>query len=327
LSLIEIKKKLLMAQGGGLDVSDVFNTSLWTGNGAARTITTEIDSDEGALVWVKARNSARKHILMDTVRGQNYLSSDSVNVQSPQTDLVTGFSDTGYSLGGNADVNIGVVSYVGWQFRRAPKFFDIVPYTGNSVSGRQIAHNLGVKPGMIIVKCLDNASEWSVYHQARTAFQAGELDADAAFSTGVGSTWNNTEPTETDFSVGNSVSVNASGATYIAYLFAHDTSLEGIIQCGSYVGNGSATGPIVNLGWKPQYLMVKAASGTGDWFVFDNLRGVPPADPFLRPNATTVENSNDVIEYLSTGFQLKIASTAFNASGVTFIYMAIREAA
>ena len=65
-----------------------------------------------------------------------------------------------------------------------------------------------------------------------------------------------TAPTSTDFTGGSNVDVNASGGTYVAYLFAHNDG-DGefgpdgdadIIKCGSYTGNGSTNGPEIDLG-------------------------------------------------------------------------------
>jgi hypothetical protein len=48
------------------------------------------------------------------------------------------------------------------------------------------------------------------------------------------SSWNNTSPTDVVFSVDNSSSLNGSGITYIAYLFA---TLPGVSKVGSvYTG-------------------------------------------------------------------------------------------
>jgi hypothetical protein len=48
--------------------------------------------------------------------------------------------------------------------------------------------------------------------------------------------------------------VNGSGSDYIAYAFA---SIDGFSKIGSYTGNGSANGPIVETGFEPAFLMVK----------------------------------------------------------------------
>jgi hypothetical protein len=61
--------------------------------------------------------------------------------------------------------------------------------------------------------------------------------------------WNNTAPTATQFTVGTKDGTNASGGTYVAYLFAHDAGgfgdagTDSVVSCGSYTGNGSTSGP------------------------------------------------------------------------------------
>ena len=52
-------------------------------------------------------------------------------------------------------------------------------------------------------------------------------------------------------------------------------SNQDIIKCGSYTGNGSSTGPSVNLGFEPQWVMVKNADTNGyGWIISDVMRGV-----------------------------------------------------
>jgi hypothetical protein len=81
--------------------------------------------------------------------------------------------------------------------------------------------------------------------------------------------WADTAPTDAVFSVGDNIKVNGSGSTYVAYLFAHDPlgpsgdGSDGLIACGSYTGMGAA-GLEVNLGWEPQWFLMKQT---------DNFRG------------------------------------------------------
>lgn len=327
MSLLEVKKKLLMAQKGGADISELFNTSLWTGTGAARTITTGINSGEGSLVWSKSRSDANGHILVDTVRGAgNYLSTNSTGASVLNAQSVSSFTSTGYDLGTFSAVNGSGTTQVGWQFRRAEKFFDIVQYTGDGVAGHSIPHSLGIKPGWIFIKRLDGATAWVVYSNVIDATKYGVLSTTDAFATGA-LIFANTEPTGSTFTVGSSSAVNAGSGTYIAYLFAHDTSPEGLIQCGSYVGNGSSTGPVVNLGWRPQYLMIKNATATGDWQIIDASRGFTATnDAILLANAGATEATVNLINPNSTGFQIASAVSNVNTSGQTYVYMAIREA-
>jgi hypothetical protein len=90
----------------------------------------------------------------------------------------------------------------------------------------------------MIVKRTNAADEWRVYH--RSLGNTEHLNLNDTGATNTGSTiWNSTTPTSTVFTVGNDSSVNGSGSTYVAYLFAHDDGGFGddgeqnVISCGS----------------------------------------------------------------------------------------------
>tara|TARA_B100000029_G_C17136636_1_gene800808 strand:- start:173 stop:676 length:504 start_codon:yes stop_codon:yes gene_type:complete len=140
--------------------------------------------------------------------------------------------------------------------------------------------------------------------------------------------WANTDPTTTAFYVDNQDETNDSGKKYVAYLFADD---EDYIKCGSYTG--SSSGPAVNLGWEPQFVMIKQASGThgvtfSNWFMFDNQRLNSSGDNNrLWANYTDAElDTVDYITFTSTGFTLTPGYAGLNyPTGDTHIYMAIRK--
>jgi hypothetical protein len=328
-----LSTKLKEAAGNSADatlyVDDVFSTWLYTGNGSTQTITNGIDlAGKGGLVWVKERNFTDSHQLMDTNRGAaNALSSDLSFANNYSPTGLTNFNSNGFSLGSSSYVN-GSYNYASWTFREAAKFFDVVTYTGTG-SARTIAHNLGIAPGMIFVKRTDATKDWQVYSNGMTSaaysMQLNLTDPQASAPT----VWNSTAPTSSVFSVGTDSTVNASGGTYVAYLFAHDTSSTGIIQCGSYGGNGSIPGPTVSLGWEPQYILVKRATGVNtNWAVFDVMRGMPvstTANAMLAPNLSDAEFSSGFVKPNATGFQITNTGGGFNSSGETYIYMAIRR--
>jgi hypothetical protein len=324
---------MLVGLGGGsaqLFVEDVFSTYLYTGTGSAQTITNGINlSGEGGLVWVKRRDGTQSHGLMDTLRGTtNTLFSDTTGAASTIFNSVTAYNSNGFTVGTSGVVNTNTAPYASWTFREAPNFFDVVTYTGNGAN-RNIAHNLGVAPGMIIVKRTDTTGDWQVYHRSNANTQYMVLNDTAAVATGA-TRWNSTTPTSTEFSVGTDATVNASGGTYVAYLFAHVTASDGIIQCGSYVGNGSSTGPVITLGWEPQWILFKCINNSAYWYVLDNMRGMPVSgvQASLYPNAATNENGYSNMPILAptaTGFQLISSDSDFNGNGNTMIYMAIRR--
>tara|TARA_R100001443_G_scaffold30761_2_gene44646 strand:+ start:234 stop:2873 length:2640 start_codon:yes stop_codon:yes gene_type:complete len=103
---------------------------------------------------------------------------------------------------------------------------------------------------------------------------------------------------------------------------------EGIIKCGSYKGNGSSTGPEINLGFEPQWVMVKNSGSTGNWFMFDSMRGII-ADgydaKFAANESNLEENDTNWLDLTPTGFQLKSTNSNVNADHTRYIYMAIRR--
>ena len=329
-------------------VDDVFSTFLYEGNESTQTITNGIDlSGEGGLVWFKNRDYTYDHALFDTERGATkFLRSNTNNFEVTHTATLTGFNSNGFDLGADGSyalVNYGG-SYCSWTFRKAPGFFDVVTWTGDGTDGREIPHSLGSAPGMVIIKRTDSSEHWMVYHRSVTT-KYGSLNNAVNFSaTGSGFGGYNMQEV-----FGNSTSVilpdannitvarfgpsNASGATYVAYVFAHDdqsfgtNSDEAIIKCGSYTGSGSA-GKFVDIGFEPQLVIIKPVTNSGGWMIFDNMRGVATGgtDNRLEADVTNFEITNtDTIDFNATGFTLTSTSSNSNTSGNSYAYIAIRR--
>jgi hypothetical protein len=316
-------------------IESVFSTYLYTGNGSTQTITNGIDlSTKGGLVWVKSRSAGYlNHVLFDTVRGNTKrLYSNLTDAEDTTTTSITSFNSNGFSIGSNALVNESASTFASWAFREQPKFFDVVTYTGDGVAGRTVAHNLGSTPGCMIVKRTDSTSNWAVYHRSTGATDV--LLLNSTDPTGaVPSFWNNTAPTSTNFTLGNNATVNLNGATYVAYLFAHDaggfglTGTDNVISCGSYTGNGSTTGPIINLGWEPQWILLKPSTVTDNWNMYDNMRGATVSgSATLYANTTNAEGAIAAnVAINATGFQPISTNSGVNGNGQTYIYIAIRR--
>ena len=321
------------AGGAGLDVDEVFSTFLYEGNGGTQSIVNNIDLTEGGLVWIKNRDDAENHGLVDTaVNG--LLFSNLTNAAN--TGITHTFNTNGFTVGSSGSMNDSNDSHVSWTFRKAKKFFDVVTYTGNDdYTGRAISHNLGSAPGMIWIKKTSGSSNWIVYHRSEGATKYLELD-----NTSQSNTYNmfhNTEPTSTQFYVSGYNKVNQSGESFVAYLFAHNNNDGGfgpdqdgdIIKCGSYTGNGSATGPVIDLGFEPQWVLIKLASGDGEnWILVDNMRGLPVGgnDSLFEANESAAESTtSEILDLTPTGFNIKSTSNGINTNNQTYIYMAIRR--
>jgi hypothetical protein len=332
-------------------IENMFSTYLYTGNGSTQTINNGVDlAGKGGLVWTKGRNAADDHKLYDTERGATkYLMSSATNAQTTVATSLTAFNSNGFSLGSDSASNFNTRIYASWTFRKQPKFFDVVTYTGDGSDARVVAHNLGSVPATIIIKSSSQSNNWTVWHRS-TVGSAGvpnsELTAGLKVSNGLLSL----NTTSAVFSLDNSIKapdinnlylgdrantdsdVNMSGVTYVAYLFAHDaggfglTGTDNVISCGSYVGNGSATGPVIDLGWEPQFVIAKGATVADNWFMYDTMRGFPTSGALeLRPNETDVEAARSYMAPTSTGFKLIDSNGQANGSGETYIYIAIRR--
>jgi hypothetical protein len=296
------------------------------------------------MTWFKARDAAQNNLVYDTTRGSSSGNANAIITngnQAQQTtffDFVTpnvnGFT-VNFASGGGQLTNSGI-NYVSWTFRKQPKFFDIVTYTGNSTN-RTIAHNLGSVPGTIIVKRTNTTGDWVVYHRSLGATKYVLLNGTGAAGTYNGY-WNDTEPTDTVFSLsGTSNDVNGTGNTYVAYLFAHNaggfglTGTDNVISCGSYTGNDNNNGPVITLGYEPQWVMIKASSQSGNnWRMFDNMRGMDvnttgSGDAMLNANTSSAEVYTTRLSPTATGFQITDTAGDVNTSGATYIYIAIRR--
>jgi len=317
-------------------VEDVFSTWLYTGTGSTQTITNGIDlSGKGGMVWCKGRDAAIWNHITDTARGAAYtLYTNSTDASVGPNSNISSFNSNGFTLGpSGSSINQNGNTYASWTFRKQAKFFDVVTYTGTGVA-RTISHNLGSVPGCIIVKSTSQSDNWKVYHRSLTSNAYYILlDSTAAQSNAV-DLWNSTTPTSTEFSIGSSGNINTNGATYVAYLFAHNAGgfgtagTDSVISCGSYTGNGSTSGPTVTLGWEPQWLLVKNASASGDdWILVDNMRGFPVTGntAYLNPNNAFSESNFPLVSPTATGFQPRTTDSGYNGSGATYIYIAIRR--
>ena len=358
-----VRSSLAAQTGEILDVDDVFGALAYTGsgsNGSGKSLTFGAGVDmlgKGGMGWVKNRtSSSTSHIIQDTVRGiqgsnqtsngyAGVLSSDSYGGSgysfNPQG-TIKEFTSTGYkvvrgSSNSLSATNDNFSSYIAYAFRKAGGFFDIQTWTGNGVSGREIAHDLDSVPGAIWIKKLFGQSkDWWCYHRQTASSSPedyylvlNEKDSKVDSSTFM----NDTAPTSTHFTVGNADNVNQNNQTYVAYIFGHNDARFGssqdksIIYCGGYTGNGSTNGPTVNIGWRPQFLIFKNPSHAMNWRMYDTERGIPAGnDPRLMPNlANAQEAFYDKLDLTSTGFKLQHTGSDMNQSGTLITFIAIRE--
>ena len=93
---------------------------------------------------------------------------------------------------------------------------------------------------------------------------------------------------------------------------------------GSYTGTG--TTQTINCGFTggARFVLIKRTDDAGNWYVWDTARGmVSGADPRLALDSTVAEVNQDFVYTASGGFQIVTSNSNVNASGGTYIFLAI----
>ena len=252
--------------------------------------------------------------------GTKYLLTNSAGNEANYADYTFDFSD-GYIKG-----SLLASAYQSWMWKRGAGF-DVVTDKGNGQTTKQIAHGLGVVPEMIWRKNRDTSDEWQVYHVGlnggtnpylwRIYFTSGGESNDQW-------TWDSA-PTATHFTVGSNGAVNRNNQDFITMLFASANDADGnpISKVGSYTGNGSASGPIVTLGFSPRFILIKCTTGGTNWYLYDTLRGLTSgSDQRLQLNSSSNQTSADDMDPSATGFQVVSTWDQLNGNNATYIYYA-----
>ena len=321
-------------------VENLFSTFTYTGTGSSQTITNDIDLDgSGGLIWTKRRDSTTGNgpWLNDTERGiTKYITSAANSAETDNSGSISAVTSSGYTMGTFSGWNASGGSYVSWTFRKQPKFFDVVTATADSSGSILINHNLGTTPGFVMVKRTSSTGNWFCYHRGLSSpldqyLQLNTTGAVASFSGAFSNVTSTTFQSNLGFSTGSEI---------VFYLFAHNNSDGGfgengdqdVIKCGVYDGNDGTQD--INVGFEPQWLMIKNISNSSNWVILDMMRNFivdSSADSTtLRPNTTDDESSSSAgrIGPRPNGFGfISEGGNDFNAvgGGYKYIYVAIRR--
>ena len=315
-----------------------FNTTTYTGNASVnvQTFNTGVDmQNNGGMIWFKSRTSGQAARIIDTYRGTRpslLPHSHSLNSALGADGLT--FLDDGFSIGWEGNDIASANDYVAWSFREAAEFFDIVTWTGNGSSTREISHNLGSRPGFIIVKKTAGGSsrDWWCWHKS---ISTGDLSSNPLLrlnaTNGITNPPSNSPligtASSTMFEIAGDDNVNGNGNTYIAYVFADNPSTQ--IKCSSYLGNATGGGaPAVpnqiECGFRPKFVLIKNAGNDTDWMMFDDERNL---DRMLKANSSDEEGGSTPahIAFNDTGFSLPTGYHYVNQDNTEHIFMAIGE--
>ncbi len=324
--------------------SENFNTVLYTGSGSSQTITTGFDTD---LVWVKNRGRASEHILVDTLRGDGKVLHSHLPSAEVTPNGAPSLVSTGFTVSSSDDwYNRSSDTYASWSWKaggagtantdgsinsvvsaNTDAGFSIVTHSGAAGNGT-VGHGLTKAPNLVITKSRADSDQWrvgSIQPLGSMDFTDYlKLNATTAL-TDESTTWNDTAPTSTVFSVGTDSATNHPGYTYVSYCFH---GVDGYSRIGSYEGNGNANGTFVYCGFRPAFLLLKNMDASGwNWRIMDSARSTyNVVTKFLEANVTATETSNGTgnVDFLSNGFKFRVNDAGSNGTN-TYMYYAIAE--
>jgi len=340
-----------------------FNMLQYTGNGSERTLTTQFQIDMG---WNRSTIQAQNWYALDTSRGWFGASSNNKYLSMNLVDQEATFPQYNFKAQSGNDVTITGGSWLNstghtqqmWYWKgnggttttpsggtlattvqaNTDAGFSIVQYTGDGgTSNFTLAHGLGKKPNMVLLKDRSNNGnnqQWHVF-----MIDAGSIPNENYFYTSYASTGGtstngtiNSSTTTTTVlgmsrtsAIGGGMSISQSGHNFLMYVFAN---IEGYSKYDMYVGNNSNDGTFVYTGFKPAFILIKDFDSANSWRTFDAIN-----DPFnpayhwmvLDGSITAINTSDRTtdVDFLSNGFKIRGDSNSINGTdGNKYVYMA-----
>ena len=285
-------------------------------------------------VHIKSRSIVSGNVIIDGIRnGINYVFTNEVNAEAEDGNMITAFTQTGFTLGISGTTNQNLVTYIAyqtlythikWGVTSQGKFQieaynpvteeGMIYYIGSGLAGHQISHSMGVEIDYLEVKSLDSTHNW----QTNTTDYRGTLNTTASFtaldSYAVYSSKDNI------YTGSNVASENNNGSySYIMYYKCKSETFT----IGTYTGTGVAgnfieTKDVNGVARKPRRIIFKRTDIANGWHVTDSERG-ETAYFFLDTSAA--EGTASIAAYNTNGFTISDTGNGTNASGGQYLYL------
>lgn len=317
-----------------------FDVLTYTWNWSTQTLTWL--SFKPDLVWIKNRKSSANHRIYDSVRWAWYqLYSDSTSKQNYSSVWLSSFNNDGFSLPNpTSDIaeNASLNNYVAWNWKKSQNsWFDIVKWKKDStINSQSFSHNLWKVPDFIVVKDLDNTSNWVVWHKSY-----GSLSWNTQITLLNQTNWVMASGNYFGNINSNIFSVAwwsvAANANFISYLWSE---VPWFSKFWSYAWNNTTDGPFIYTWFKPKYLMIKNSTtwwaNSYDWVIYDGARNqYNPVTNTLWADLSVTENNSSYspknwpngnwdIDFLSNGFKIRSSASSMWGNS-TYIYAAFAE--
>lgn len=332
--------------------NDVFNTKLYTGNGSTTHGITGVGFQPD-FTWMKKRNAAESHVLIDAVRGvTKYIEVDTADAEATDAQSLKSFDADGFTLGNAGRVNNNTNPFVSYSWKlgttsvpsggsitptavnySAAQGMGIYKWSGTAGNGT-IAHGLGQAPTYFWVKELSGGATTNWYTGGNLLSDGNYnmyLNTNNAQGSAGSALWQSNFPSSTLMYLGTDGDVNGSGKTYVMYAFA---PVNGFSSFGNYKGNGNANGTFIHCGFKPAFVIIKIINDTKNWMMYDNKRW------YSNTNTTDFQNtcfsfnmntgdagtaSASDIDLNSQGFKIRTSGGLVNEDGANYIYFAFAD--
>ena len=328
---------------------DHFDCPTWSGSDSTTTVNGMAFKPDSLLIKKYTADGASFWNNSTLGVAKNWKVSDN-SASTDTSTYVASYTSDGFTLTGNvADTNDAGQKYSAacWKANGATTSsnttgsinatvqadttsgFSIVKWTGTGSAGT-IGHGLGVAPKIIIAKNGSVGNTGAVMNMSTVYVSDPATDFHqfawnpSQFEDGA-DRWNDTAPTTSVFSVGNTSQSNGSSGECVAYVWAE---VKGYSKFGFYSGTGNIAGTKVYCGFKPKWVMVKNNEATEDWVTkISGLTGYGLGGNRTRSikHGTTNSSTNAFIQFESNGFRIATTDSKFNTENTKYFYMAFAE--
>ena len=284
---MSLNKRLIKAGGKPTPTEFSIGSRLYTGNGTSQNIDYGFEPD---WLWIKqwSGSPTNTHAITDAVAGYNsQLTSVSNANETTKTNVVTGTSSSGITIGSDATVNqsgnvytsvalgttnetvINTDGEVATSVRALPGI-SIMEYQTQTTLNRNLGHGMGRQAKCVIFKRYQGGGAglqdwyvWIPFYQANSYLKLNTTDAVVQ-----NATWFPQAPyNDQFFMVGQTYTTSGFNVRYKALCLGDE---EGRVKVSTYTGNGSYQA--VPFGFQAKMWLIKRIDAAANWVLVPEAR-------------------------------------------------------
>lgn len=309
--------------------------SEWTLSRATTGIETPDMAGGADCILGKNRDAVAPWILCDKARPGKYLSTDSDQYELSSDTVYSFPGGDRYAVGGSTAIN-GLNQSILDCCLKADAIIELASdgsVVSQDVRGTsygfqihklalaadlQIPNHLGKPVAFALLKRLDTAQDWWVFHKDLPSDKFLNLNTPTIGSFSPGATFFD-KNTSTTLELGSWVGTSGD---FVLYTWADSDFYKAF----SFKGNYSSDGPYVGVGKVLSIPFMKNADEAYQWYNYDNVRcPFNPIDKYLLPSLNNAEGAATDFHLTSAGFKISRAAQSINNAGKLVVGLAIKE--